>query len=53
MMINFAPVNIVTECKSVEMHHDTLEEAEPGDNVGFNIRGVSVKDLRRGYVASD
>merc|ERR1712227_949922 len=25
----------------------------PGDNVGFNVKNVSVKELRRGYVASD
>lgn len=35
------------------MHHDVINQAGPGDNVGFNIRGVSVKDLKRGYVASD
>jgi len=35
------------------MHHEVLEEAKPGDNVGFNIKGVTVKDLKRGYVCSD
>merc|ERR1711944_127988 len=35
------------------MHHETLEQANPGDNVGFNIKNVSVKDIRRGNVASD
>merc|ERR1712179_356055 len=39
--------------KSVEMHHESLPEATPGDNVGFNIKNVSVKDIKRGYVASD
>merc|ERR1711864_62717 len=39
--------------KSVEMHHESLPEAVPGDNVGFNIKNVSVKDIKRGYVASD
>merc|ERR1712196_61693 len=39
-----------TEVKSVEMHHESLPEAVPGDNVGFN---VSVKDIRRGNVAGD
>jgi len=53
MVITFGPMNITTECKSVEMHHESLEEAEPGDNVGFNVKNLSVKDLRRGYVASD
>jgi elongation factor 1-alpha len=51
--ILFAPVNIHTEVKSIEMHHTTLERAVPGDNIGFNIKHVAVKDLRRGYVASD
>ena len=53
MVLTFAPMNVTTECKSVEMHHEQLEEAEPGDNVGFNVKNLSVKDLRRGYVASD
>jgi len=53
MIITFAPLNITTECKSVEMHHESLTEAEPGDNVGFNVKNLSVKDLRRGFVASD
>lgn len=35
------------------MHHEQLKEAIPGDNVGFNIKGLSVKDIKRGNVASD
>lgn len=53
MVVCFSPGNIQTEVKSVEMHHEALSEAEPGDNVGFNIKGVSVKELKRGYVCSD
>merc|ERR1712070_179908 len=49
----FAPAGIVAEIKSVEMHHESLAEATPGDNVGFNVKNVAVKGLRRGYVASD
>merc|ERR1712137_259607 len=49
----FAPAGVVAEIKSVEMHHESLAEAVPGDNVGFNVKNVAVKDLRRGYVASD
>merc|ERR1711979_99063 len=49
----FAPSPIVAEIKSVEMHHESLAEAFPGDNVGFNVKNVAVKDLRRGFVASD
>jgi len=53
MKIVFAPSGLSSEVKSVEMHHETLTEAEPGDNVGFNVKGLSVKDIRRGFVASD
>jgi elongation factor 1-alpha len=53
MVVTFAPCNITTEVKSVEMHHETLTEAKPGDNVGFNIKNVAVKDIRRGYVCGD
>ncbi|ELW50062.1 Prolyl endopeptidase [Tupaia chinensis] len=53
MVVTFAPVNVTTEVKSVEMHHEALSEALPGDNVGFNVKNVSVKDVRRGNVASD
>merc|ERR1712043_148912 len=41
------------EVKSVEMHHESLPEAVPGDNVGFNIKNVAVKEIKRGFVASD
>jgi len=53
MVVTFSPVGTTTEVKSVEMHHETLEEAVPGDNVGFNVKNVSIKDIRRGMVASD
>ena len=46
MVVTFAPVNVTTEVKSVEMHHEALSEALPGDNVGFNVKNVSVKDVR-------
>jgi len=53
MVVTFAPCNLTTEVKSVEMHHESLPEALPGDNVGFNVKNVSVKEIRRGYVAGD
>jgi len=53
MVVTFAPVNLTTEVKSVEMHHEQLVEGVPGDNVGFNIKNVSVKEIRRGFVCSD
>ncbi|KAF2536165.1 hypothetical protein F2Q68_00022168 [Brassica cretica] len=53
MVVTFAPSGLTTEVKSVEMHHESLVEALPGDNVGFNVKNVAVKDLKRGYVASN
>eukprot|EP01023_Acetabularia_acetabulum_P029031 TRINITY_DN2740_c0_g1_i1.p1 TRINITY_DN2740_c0_g1~~TRINITY_DN2740_c0_g1_i1.p1 ORF type:complete len:448 (-),score=110.00 TRINITY_DN2740_c0_g1_i1:471-1814(-) len=53
MIVTFAPTGLTTEVKSVEMHHEALPEAVPGDNVGFNVKNVSVKEIKRGYVASD
>jgi elongation factor 1-alpha len=49
-VVTFAPANITTEVKSIEMHHESLPEATPGDNVGFNVKNLSVKDIRRGFV---
>jgi len=53
MVVTFAPTGVTTEVKSVEMHHEALPEATPGDNVGFNVKNVSIKDIRRGNVAGD
>jgi len=53
MSITFGPVGTTTECKSVEMHHEQVTEAIPGDNVGFNVKGLSCSDIKRGFVASD
>jgi len=53
MTVTFGPFGTTTECKSVEMHHEQVAEAIPGDNVGFNVKGLSVKDIKRGFVASD
>jgi elongation factor 1-alpha len=53
MVVTFAPANVTTEVKSIEMHHEQLQEAVPGDNVGFNVKNVSVKDIRRGNVCGD
>ena len=49
--IAFEPAGVTGEVKSIEMHHETLEEAVPGDNVGFNVRGVGKNDIKRGDVA--
>lgn len=44
------PSGVKTDVKSIEMHHQQLQRAEPGDNVGFNIKGVDRKDIKRGDV---
>jgi len=53
MVVTFAPANLTSEVKSVEMHHEVMEQAVPGDNVGFNVKNLSVKDIKRGMVAGD
>ncbi|KAA3678748.1 elongation factor 1-alpha [Paragonimus westermani] len=53
MVVTFAPGGLSTEVKSIEMHHESLPEACPGDNVGFNVKNISVKDIRRGNVTGD
>lgn len=53
MVVKFTPSELTTEVKTVEMHHEHVAEANPGDSVGFNIKGITVKDIKRGYVTSD
>jgi len=54
MIVTFSPAAVTTEVKSVEMHHQNLEEGGmPGDNVGFNVKNVSIKEIKRGMVTSD
>ena len=47
----FEPAGVSGEVRSIEMHHEQFEAAEPGDNIGFNVRGVGKNDIRRGDVA--
>jgi len=49
----FEPAGASGEVKTIEMHHETFDQAEPGDNIGFNVRGVGKNDIRRGDVAGD
>ncbi len=44
------PANVIGEVKSIEMHHVQMPQAEPGDNVGFNLKGVDKNSIRRGDV---
>jgi elongation factor 1-alpha len=47
----FKPSGATGEVKSIETHHVRITKAEPGDNIGFNVRGIAKKDIRRGDVA--
>ncbi len=47
----FMPANVEAEVKSIETHHVRISKAEPGDNIGFNVRGIARGDVRRGDVA--
>jgi len=46
----FEPSGVIGEVKSIEIHHQRIPEARPGDNVGFNVRGVAKEQIKRGDV---
>ena len=48
--VHIAPGGFIGEVRSIEMHHEAMQEALPGDNVGLNIRGITMKDIKRGDV---
>jgi elongation factor 1-alpha len=48
--VSFQPSDVGGEVKTIEMHHEEVPSAEPGDNVGFNVRGVGKDDIHRGDV---
>ncbi|WP_135827770.1 translation elongation factor EF-1 subunit alpha [Halorussus halobius] len=48
--VSFQPSDVSGEVKSIEMHHEEIPQAEPGDNVGTNVRGIGKDDIRRGDV---
>ncbi len=48
--VSFQPSDVGGEVKTIEMHHEEIPRAEPGDNVGFNVRGIGKDDIRRGDV---
>ncbi|XP_018413802.1 PREDICTED: elongation factor 1-alpha [Nanorana parkeri] len=53
MTISFAPSHFTAEVKSIEMHHQPLDTAFPGYNIGFNVKNIAVKSLKRGNVAGN
>jgi len=48
--VSFQPSDVSGEVKTIEMHHEEVPKADPGDNVGFNVRGIGKDDIRRGDV---
>lgn len=46
----FEPAGVTGEVKTIEVHHQQINQAVPGDNVGFNVKGVDKKELGRGTV---
>lgn len=53
MILSFSPAKLTAEVKSIQMHHQGLELAGPGHNVGFNIKNMSVKNFRCEDVAEN
>ncbi|HIK02181.1 TPA: translation elongation factor EF-1 subunit alpha [archaeon] len=53
MKLVFQPSGATGEVKTVEMHHEQLPQAEPGDNVGINVRGLDKGSVKRGDVAGE
>ena len=47
----FMPSNVEGDVKSIETHYVRMSQAEPGDNIGFNIKGITRDEIRRGDVA--
>ncbi len=53
MIIEIAPNKIQTEVKSIEAHHTSMMQAIPGDNVGFNIKGIAINEVKKGDIVGD
>jgi len=51
--VTFAPSGLTTDVKSIEMHHESIQQATPGDNIGFAIKNIAVNQIRRGYVCGN
>jgi len=53
MMVTFSPGGLTSEVKSIERHHQLIQEAYPGDSVGFNVKSITRNELSRGMVVGD
>jgi len=51
--VTFAPSGLTSDVKSIEMHHESVPQATPGDNIGFAIKNIAVNQIRRGYVCGN
>jgi len=49
-VVVFEPAGAKGEVRSIEMHHQQVQSAVPGDNIGFNVRGITKDQLKRGDV---
>ena len=52
-VVTYAPVQLSIEVKSNEVHHESIPEAVPGDNSGFNVKKVSMKNIKCGHITSN
>ncbi len=50
-ILSFEPHGVSGEVRSIEMHHEQIQRAVPGDNIGFSVRGLSKNEVKRGDVA--
>lgn len=48
--IIFEPSHVTAEVKSIQMHYQNLDQAQPGDNIGFNVRGIEKEQVKRGDI---
>ncbi|MFX0099622.1 MAG: translation elongation factor EF-1 subunit alpha [Candidatus Hodarchaeota archaeon] len=53
MKVLASPSGFIGEVKSIEMHHESLNQAEAGDNIGFSLRGLTPKDIKKGDIVSE
>lgn len=51
--VRIEPTGVEGYVRSIEIHHKRVKEARPGDGIGFNLRGIAIKDIWRGCVVCD
>jgi elongation factor 1-alpha len=47
----FMPSKEQGQVKTIETHYTRMDEAGPGDNIGFNVKGIPRDKIKRGDVA--